>query len=164
MVTTRDLEQVVESALLDAGVSEERARAAAARLGDELVQLPTKADLDERFRQSEERTNERFNAVNERFDAVDHRFDALNQRIDELREDSNRRFTELREDAIRRDEEFREDTNRRDEALRSSFNQRLEDLRELTLRMDRSNWRLTLMTMGLWSATFGALMYAVFGA
>ena len=157
MVTTRDLEQVVESALLDAGVSEERARAAAARLGDELVQLPTKADLDERFRESEERTDERFDAVNDRLGGV-------NQRIDVLREDFNRRFTELREDAIRRDEEFRDDAKRRDEALRSSFSQRLEDLREMMERMDRSNWRLTLMTMGLWSATFGALMYAVFGA
>ena len=157
MVTTRDLEQVVESALLDAGVSEERARATAARLGDELVQLPTKADLDERFRESEERADERFDAVNDRLGGV-------NQRIDVLREDFNRRFTELREDAIRRDEEFRDDAKRRDEALRSSFSQRLEDLREMMERMDRSNWRLTLMTMGLWSATFGALMYAVFGA
>ena len=146
MVTTRDLEQVVESALLDAGVSEERARAAAARLGDELVQLPTKADLDERFRQSEERWDERFKHSD--------------QRIDELREDSNRRFTELREDAKRRDEDLRRAIDQR----LKDFNQRLEDLRELTLRMDRSNWRLTLMTMGLWSATFGALMYAVFGA
>lgn len=77
MVTTRDLEQVVESALLDAGVSEERARATAARLGDELVQLPTKADLDERIRQSERLTNERF-------DAVDHRFDAIAVRIEML--------------------------------------------------------------------------------
>ena len=83
-MTTRDLEQVVESALLEAGVPEERARAAAARLGDELVQLPTKADLDERIRQSERLTNERFNAVNERFDAVDHRFDAITARIDML--------------------------------------------------------------------------------
>ena len=146
MVTTRDLEQVVESALLDAGVSEERARAAAARLGDELVQLPTKADLDERFRRSEERWDERFKHSD--------------QRIDELREDSNRRFTELREDAKRRDEDLRRAIDQRLKDL----NQRLEDLRELTLRMDRSNWRLTLMTMGLWSATFGALMYAVFGA
>ena len=146
MVTTRDLEQVVESALLDAGVSEERARAAAARLGDELVQLPTKADLDERFRQSEERWDERFKHSD--------------QRIDELREDSNRRFTELREDAKRRDEDLRRAIDQRLKDL----NQRLEDLREMMERMDRSNWRLTLMTMGLWSATFGALMYAVFGA
>ena len=76
-MTTRDLEQVVESALLEAGVSEERARAAAARLGDELVQLPTKADLDERIRQSERLTNERF-------DSVDHRFDAIAVRIEML--------------------------------------------------------------------------------
>ncbi|MDE2747234.1 MAG: hypothetical protein OXI41_14890 [Chloroflexota bacterium] len=87
-MTTRDLEQVVESALLEAGVPEERARAAAARLGDELVQLPTKADLDERFRESEQRWDERLRQserlTNERFDSVDHRFDAITARIEML--------------------------------------------------------------------------------
>ena len=131
-MTTRDLEQVVESALLDAGVSEERARAAAARLGDELVQLPTKADLDERFRESDQRWDERFRESEERWDEgfrqseerVNERFDALNQRMDDLRDFL---ITHMRQ-------------------------------------VEQAQWRMTLFTITMWSATFGALMYAVFGA
>ncbi|MDE2989189.1 MAG: hypothetical protein OXT70_14250 [Chloroflexota bacterium] len=120
-MTTRDLEQVVESALLDAGVSEERARAAAARLGDELVQLPTKADLDERFGESEQRWDERFRQSEQR---ANERFDALNQRMDDLRD-----------------------------FLTTPMRQ-----------VEQAQWRMTLFTITMWSATFGALMYAVFGA
>ena len=109
------------------------------RLGDELVQLPTKADLDERFRDSDERWDERFRRSEQRWDE---RFRLSEQR-------SKDRFDAL-------DERFRQSDKHIDE--------RFKHLQRLIDQIDRTNWRLTLMVMGLWSATFGALMYAVFGA
>ena len=94
----------------------------------ELVQLPTKADLDERFRESDQRWDERIRQSDQR---SKDRFDAL----DEGRRQSDKHIDE-----------------------------RFKHLQRLIDQLDRTNWRLTLMVMGLWSATFGALMYAVFGA
>ena len=102
MVTTRGLEQEVESALLEAGASDERARAAAIALGDEIVQLATKCDLDQGLEDSKS----------------------------ELR-------AEMRE-------------------MRSELIDRMD-------RLERTMWRLAMLGFAMWSATFGALMYAVFG-
>ncbi len=109
MVTTRGLEQEVESALLEAGASDERARAAASSLGDEIVQLPTKSELD--------------------------------QGLQELRAEMREMRDELRA-------EMRE--------MRDELNDRMD-------RLERTMWRLAMLGFAMWSATFGALMYAVFG-
>ncbi len=109
MVTTRGLEQEVESALLEAGASNERARAAASSLGDEIVQLATKSDLDRGLQASR---------------------DDLDKAKEELR-------TEMRE-------------------IRKELIDRMD-------RLERTMWRLAMLGFAMWSATFGALMYAVFG-
>ncbi|MCY4619568.1 MAG: hypothetical protein OXD50_13630 [Chloroflexi bacterium] len=102
MVTTRDLEQEVESALLDAGASDERARAAASALGDEIVQLATKSDLD--------------------------------QGLKDLKSE-----------------------------LRAEMREMRQDLHDRMDQIERTMWRLAMLGFAMWSATFGALMYAVFG-
>ena len=76
MVTTRSLEQVVEDALLEAGVSPERARVVTSRLGDDLMRLATKQDVEEGFQE-----------VNERITDTENRH---NQRMKELRDDLRR--------------------------------------------------------------------------
>ena len=102
MVTTRGLEQEVESALLDAGASDERARAAASALGDEIVQLATKNDLE--------------------------------QGLKDVKSELRAEMREIREELIDRMD-----------------------------RLERTMWRLAMLGFAMWSATFGALMYAVFG-
>ena len=102
MVTTRGLEQEVESALLEAGASDERPRAAASSLGDEIVQLATRNDLEQ----------------------------GLKVAKDEL----GAEMREIREELIDRMD-----------------------------RLERTMWRLAMLGFAMWSATFGALMYAVFG-
>ncbi len=102
MVTTRGLEQEVESALLEAGASDVRARAAASALGDEIVQLATKNDLEQGLK------------------------DAKSELRAEMRD--------MREELIDRMD-----------------------------RLERTMWRLAMLGFAMWSATFGALMYAVFG-
>ena len=116
MVTTRDLEHQLESALLEAGASDERARTAANALGDEIVQLATKSDLDE--------------VRND-----------LTLAKDELRAEMREMRDELRA-------EMRE--------MRAELNDRMD-------RLERTMWRLAMLGFAMWSATFGALMYAVFG-
>ena len=120
MVTTRGLEQEVESALLEAGASDERARAAASSLGDEIVQLATKSDLDQGLKATRE---------------------DLQEAKQELRAEMRDMRDELRA-------EMRE--------MRDELNDRMD-------RLERTMWRLAMLGFAMWSATFGALMYAVFG-
>ena len=142
MVTTRDLEQVVEDALLEAGVSPESARAVVSRLGDDLILLATKQDVEDGFSQ-----------VNQR---IDETAAQLNHRIDQTASQLERQIDQT---ANRLDKRIDEATGRAEES-----NRRLRE--ELINRMDsmeRSMWRLAVLGFGMWSATFGALMYAIFG-
>ena len=131
MVTTRGLEQEVESALLEAGASNERARAAASSLGDEIVQLATKSDLDEGLKATREDLQEGLKATRE----------DLQEAKQELRAEMREMRDELRA-------EMRE--------MRAELNDRMD-------RLERTMWRLAMLGFAMWSATFGALMYAVFG-
>ena len=131
MVTTRGLEQEVESALLEAGASNERARAAASSLGDEIVQLATKSDLDEGLKATREDLQEGLKATKE----------DLREAKQELRAEMREMRDELRA-------EMRE--------MRAELNDRMD-------RLERTMWRLAMLGFAMWSATFGALMYAVFG-
>ncbi len=131
MVTTRGLEQEVESALLEAGASNERARAAASSLGDEIVQLATKSDLDEGLKATREDLQEGLKATKE----------DLQEAKQELRAEMREMRDELRA-------EMRE--------MRAELNDRMD-------RLERTMWRLAMLGFAMWSATFGALMYAVFG-
>ena len=98
MVTTRDLEHTLEETLIEAGAPEDQARQVGEVLGDHLVNMATKQDVDDAVRVAQEQ-------INERIDAVNHRIDSL----------------------------------------------------------ERTMWRLAWLGFAMWSATFGALMYAVFG-
>ena len=120
MVTTRDLEQEVESALLDAGASDERARAAASSLGDEIVQLATKNDLEQGL-------------------------------------------TATREDLLLAKQELRAEMRELRDELRAEMREIREELIDRMDRLERTMWRLAMLGFAMWSATFGALMYAVFG-
>ena len=120
MVTTRDLEHQLESALLEAGASDERARTAANALGDEIIQLATKSDLEQGLKATSE---------------------DLEKAKDELRAEMREMREELRA-------EMRE--------MRAELNDRMD-------RLERTMWRLAMLGFAMWSATFGALMYAVFG-
>ena len=131
MVTTRGLEQEVESALLEAGASDERARAAASSLGDEIVQLATKNDLEQGLKA----TREDFQEANQEMRAE------MREMRDELRAEMREMRDELRA-------EMRE--------IRDELNDRMD-------RLERTMWRLAMLGFAMWSATFGALMYAVFG-
>ena len=153
MVTTRDLEQVVEDALLEAGVSPESARAVTSRLGDDLILLATKQDVEDGFSQVNQRIDETAAQLNQR---IDETAAQLNQRIDETASQLERQIDQT---ANRLDKRIDEATGRAEES-----NRRLRE--ELINRMDsmeRSMWRLAVLGFGMWSATFGALMYAIFG-
>jgi len=69
----------------------------------------------------------------------------------------------LRHSQERTDERFVA-VNERFDAL----NQRMDDLRDFLIthmrQVEQAQWRMTLFTITMWSATFGALMYAIFGA
>ncbi len=113
MVTTRDLEQSVEDALREAGASEQSSKTAALKLGDEIVQLATRDDL-----QGE---------------------------IGSLRQEMKDEFLLVRQEMKQEIEALRRDLTGRIDA------------------MERTMWRLAWLGFAMWSATFGALMYAVFG-
>ena len=138
MVTTRSLEQFLEDALIEGGTSQATARAAAAKVGDELAQLATKEDLLVASDQIE-------NRMDERFQRVDERFQQLEQRID----DNHRHLQQRLDDHAH------------------YVDQRIDDLAKMLseqiAQIERASWRMNVLVITMWASTFGALMYAVFG-
>ena len=45
----------------------------------------------------------------------------------------------------------------------ASINRRIDDLKEALKALDDRMWKVAWIGFGMWSTTFGALMYAVFG-
>ncbi len=146
MVTTRDMEHQLEQALVEAGASEDNARAAAEKLGDEVVQLATKSDLDEGLLLMRTELNDSLLLMRTE----------LNDSLLAMRQELDERLLEMRREFNEALQEMRRELKEDNAALR-------RDLTDRHVTLERTVWRLAMLGFGMWSATFGALLYAVFG-
>ncbi|MEA3465271.1 MAG: hypothetical protein U9R29_04600 [Thermodesulfobacteriota bacterium] len=96
-----------------------------------------RSDMDRRFDDAKQDTNNRFEQVDRRFDEMkedtNNRFEQVDRRFDEMKEDTNNRF----EQVDRRFDEMKEDNNRRFEQVDKRFEQVDNRFEQMIQSIDR---------------------------